>query len=422
MSTTLPIDSLPPGRAPGVGEEPVRAPAMRRYGLGFWCVAAGFSSIVAFSAVPTPLYGLYAARDGFGSLMITIVFAVYVAGIVAGLLGAGHVSDWFGRRRVLIAALTTAAVAGVLFLLWRDLPGLIVARLINGLAIGATGSTATAWLSELHAASRPGASSRRPEIVTTVANLSGVGAGAAAAGVLAQWLSRPLTVPYLVFLALLAAAAVGLALTPETRVVAPADRPRYHPQQLRFPPRARGRFYAALTGGFMAFAAIGLFSSLAPTYLAGPLGHPSLALAGAVAFLVTGAAAVAPIVLVHAGQRAQAGAGAAGMLAGIAALVVAVELPTPSLWLFLVGGALIGLGGGTYFRSTLTTVLSVSDPANRAGTLVSFYLAGYLGMAIPVVGLGVLVQYIAANTALLIFGALLAAGVSASVRPMLRNH
>ena len=76
--------------------------------------------------------------------------------------------------------------------------------------------------------------------------------------------------------------------------MAAVDRPRYHPQQFRAPAQARGRFYAALTGGFMAFAAIGFFTSLAPTFLAGPLGHPSLALAGAVAFLVTAAAAVAP--------------------------------------------------------------------------------------------------------------------------------
>jgi hypothetical protein len=69
----------------------------------------------------------------------------------------------------------------------------------------------------------------------------------------------------------------------------------------------------------------------------------------------------------------------------------------------------------------LTTVLAVSDPANRAGTLVSFYLAGYLGMALPVLGLGVLVQYIAASTALLIFGSLLVTGVGASVRALLRR-
>lgn len=114
--------------------------------------------------------------------------------------------------------------------------------------------------------------------------------------------------------------------------------------------------------------------------------------------------------------------GAAVVIAGTVALVVAVELSTPSLWLFLTGGALIGIGAGAYFRSSLTTVLAISDPATRAGTLVSMFLSGYIGMALPVLGLGVLVQHIALNTALLLFGALLVVGVSASIRPMLHQR
>lgn len=55
---------------------------------------------MGFSAVPTPLYGLYAARDGFGSLTITIIYAVYAAGVILALFSVGHVSDWYGRRRV----------------------------------------------------------------------------------------------------------------------------------------------------------------------------------------------------------------------------------------------------------------------------------------------------------------------------------
>jgi hypothetical protein len=421
MSTTLPPDSPHHWRVSRAESAQAPTPTARRRAIGFWSVAGAFAVIMGFSAVPTPLYGLYAQRDGFGALTITIVFAVYVVGVVVGLLGVGHISDWYGRRPVLISTLATAAVSGVIFLFWRDLSGLIVARLINGFAIGATSSTATAWLSELHG-TRHAMNSRLPEIVAAAANLGGVGAGALIAGLLAQWISAPLTVPYLVFLALMVIAATGLVLTPETHVEAAADRPRYHPQRLRAPAQARGRFYAALTGAFMAFAAIGFFTSLAPSFLAGPLGSPSVALAGAVAFLVTATAAAAPIALVRVGQDTVARLGAAVVIAGTVALVVAVELSTPSLWLFLTGGAPIGIGAGAYFRSSLTTVLAISDPATRAGTLVSLFLSGYIGMALPVLGLGVLVQHIALNTALLLFGALLVVGVSASIRPMLHQR
>jgi MFS family permease len=96
------------------------------HGVGFWLVAAAYAVIMAFSAVPTPLYGLYAARDGFGSLTITVVYAVYAGGVILALFTVGHVSDWYGRRRVLIPALLIAALSSVLFLIWRDLAGLMV--------------------------------------------------------------------------------------------------------------------------------------------------------------------------------------------------------------------------------------------------------------------------------------------------------
>lgn len=392
--------------------EPAPAPAGLLHGIGFWSVAAAFAVIMGFSAVPTPLYGLYAARDGFGSLTITIVFAVYAVGVILALFTVGHVSDWYGRRRVMIPALLVAALSAVLFLVWRDLAGLIVARFVAGIAVGATSATATAWITELHAARRPTATRRRAEIVSGATNLGGIGIGPLIAGVLAEWVTKPLTVPYLVFLGLMAAGVVGLALAPETHALEPADRPRYHPQQVKAPAQARASFFGALIAAFIGIAALAFFMSLAPTFLAGPLHHPSLALAGAAAFLVFAAAAVAQILRL--GRQALAAFGALCITAGSVAIVVAVQLSAPSLWLFLVGGAVLGAGGGAYFKSSLGTVMASSDPASRAGALTLFFIAAYIGLGIPAVGLGVLAQDVAAKTALLIFGGLLVAGVAAS--------
>ncbi|HEX7354391.1 MAG TPA: MFS transporter, partial [Mycobacteriales bacterium] len=119
---------MPHVRSPGAG---------LRHGVGFWSVAAAFAAVMGLSAVQTPLYGLYAARDGFGSLTITMVYAVYAVGVIVALFTVGHVSDWYGRRRVMIPALLVAALSAVLFLVWRDLAGLVVARFVGGIAVGA---------------------------------------------------------------------------------------------------------------------------------------------------------------------------------------------------------------------------------------------------------------------------------------------
>ncbi|MGO9961246.1 MAG: MFS transporter [Solirubrobacteraceae bacterium] len=130
----------------------------------------------AFSTAPSALYGLYAHRDHLSSLTITIVYAVYAAGIVVALVLAGHVSDWYGRRAVLLPALGVAVLAAVVFLVWRSLPGLLVARVLTGFARGITLATATAFITDLDAGPG-GVATNRAGIVATVANVGGLGLG-----------------------------------------------------------------------------------------------------------------------------------------------------------------------------------------------------------------------------------------------------
>lgn len=197
----------------------------RRHGAGFWLIASAFVTAMAFSTVPTPLYPLYQARDGFSTFTVTIVFAVYAVGVLVSLLLTGHVSDWLGRRKVLFTALTLELVAAALFLTEPSLPVLLVARLVTGLGVGMLTATATAHLHELHSAHRPGASSQRFEIVSTAANIGGLGFGPLVAGLLAEYLEAPLRLPYLVFGALLLISLTAVALTPRRSRSSPSGRP-----------------------------------------------------------------------------------------------------------------------------------------------------------------------------------------------------
>jgi MFS family permease len=316
----------------------------RHHGLGFWAVAFAFLTVMAFSTVPTPLWSLYRERDHFSAFVVTLVFSAYAVGVVVSLFLAGHVSDWHGRRRVLVPALVMNVLAGVVFLLWPDLPGLVIARVLTGVGTGVVTATATVWLAELHAAHRPEEGSRRPQVVATAANLGGIGFGALVSGVLAQWFAGPLALPYVVFVVALLLALVLALATPETRAAA-SPRPRYRPQRVAVPAQARGRFFAAATGALVAFAAFGLFTSLAPSFLAGTLHQPSLALAGAASFAVFGAAVLAQVLTARRGVRQLLAAGVPIMLLGLVLVVVAVWLPTPSLAAFLAGGILAGAGG-----------------------------------------------------------------------------
>jgi len=259
-------------------------------------VAAAFCVNLAFSAVPTPLYITYQQRDHFSTLMITVVYAVYAIGVIASLFLGGHVSDWVGRRRVLVPALAVNVLSAVLFIAFPSLPGLILARIISGVSIGLTTGTATAYLAELHLGAGGSPTARRPQVVATAANLGGIGVGPLGAGLLAQFVPSPLVVPYVIFGGALVVLALLVAFAPET-ANRPDPRPAWRPQRVAIPAHARGTFFAATGAAAAAFAVYGVFNSLMPGFLAGTMHETSYAVAGAVAFSAFAAGAVAQIAL-----------------------------------------------------------------------------------------------------------------------------
>jgi MFS family permease len=393
-------------------------PASRAGGraFGFWAVALAFATAMAFTTVPTPLWSLYAQRDRFSSLMVTVVFAVYALAVALSLFLVGHLSDWHGRRRVLLPAVMLEILAGVVFLVWPALPGLLLARVLSGLGVGAVIATAMAWLSEL-----AGGASRRAQIVATGANLGGLGLGGLTSGLLAQWAGHALIVPFLVFTVALLLAALALLVAPETRRRR-SPRPRYRPQRVSVPAASRGRFFAAALGTAITFAVFGLLTSLAPSFLAGTLHQPSHALAGAVSFVVFATAALAQTLTGSRSSQQLLAAAIPAVLAGLGLLTIAVWLPSPSLGVLLAGDAVVGAGGGLMFKGAITTVSEISSQEHRAEALAGLFLAAYLGLSGPVIGLGALTQIASTRVSLLVFAGLLAVGILAATPALLGRH
>src|ERR1700759_4455521 len=97
---------------------------MRRIGgtPAFALTTYAFAATMLGTTLPTPLYALYQRRYGFSELLVTVIFAVYAAGVIAALMLFGRLSDEAGRRPVLLAGLTLSALSAVLFLLAQGLP------------------------------------------------------------------------------------------------------------------------------------------------------------------------------------------------------------------------------------------------------------------------------------------------------------
>lgn len=391
------------------------APAAHRVGPrgSYWIAALAFLALQAFMTAPSPLYGLYARRDGFSSLTITLVYAAYAVGVILSLFFAGHLSDLYGRRPLLLTAVALDVVSALVFIAWPALPGLYLARVLCGLSVGITASTATAYINELYLAHRPRHQLHRAQLLAGSVTLGGLGLGALAVGLIAQYLPHPLRLPYLIMLAAFALSATGLYFCAETRP-RPETMPPYRPQRAAVPAHARAAFASALLGIALAFAVMGMFIGLAGTFLTGVLHHSSLALAGAAIGLVFAAGVAVTLVVGRWTSRAVLATGVALIIAGLAVLVVSAWLPTPSLGLFLLGGALLGAGGSAVFKGSLALVVSVSPPDHLAESLAAFFLSGYTGISVPVIALGIALQQLDTRDALLGFSAVIALGLLAA--------
>ena len=69
---------------------------------GLISAAYAFLIVMMGTTLPTPLYPIYSKVYDLSPLMITIIYAVYAAGVIGGLLVFGQLSGSIGRRYVLI--------------------------------------------------------------------------------------------------------------------------------------------------------------------------------------------------------------------------------------------------------------------------------------------------------------------------------
>ncbi|MFF1922575.1 MFS transporter [Streptomyces sp. NPDC058221] len=382
---------------------------------GYLAAAVVFAIGMAGTTLPTPLYGLYQEQIGFSELMVTVVFAVYAVAVITVLLLAGNYSDKVGRRPVLLCAMVFSAASAGCFLLERGLPLLFAGRLLSGFAAGLLSGAATAAVIEL-AAPRQKA---RAGFAATAANMGGLGCGPLLSGLLAQYTSWPLTLPFWVHLGLVAVASVITWFLPET-VAEPKRWPRPAPQGVAVPPEVRSVFVPASLAAFAGFALLGLFTAVAPSFAAQTLGVHNVAVTGAVVFSVFLASTVGQSLTHRIGARLALPVGCGILMAGL--LLVASSLIAESLLLLVLGALCGGTGQGLAFRAALTLVSGAAPAEHRGGTISAFFVVAYTGISVPVVGVGAIAAWLGLREAGLVFtGCVLllaaAAGTYSALRP-----
>jgi MFS family permease len=351
-------------------------------GRSFTAVAAVYVLFMTASSAPSPLYVVYQRKWGFSAATLTVVFAVYVLGLLGALLVLGGLSDHVGRRPLLAASITLEAAALVLFIAADGVPLLLIARLVQGIATGIALTTLGATLVDLNPPETPG----RAGTVNSVVPAAGLALGALGCGALVQFAPAPTRLVWALLLAGMGLAAVVVALIPDAAPRRPGALASLAPR-LGVPAAIRPEFYALVPIMLASWALGGLYLALGPSVAAGLFGLSSHLVGGLVVTLLCGPGAITAFALRNRSAPRLVIPGAALLAAGTAVALGGVLAHSTAL--SGAGTAVAGVGFGISSLATFGTLGRLAAPAQRSELFAVAFVISYLAFSLPAVAAGI---------------------------------
>ena len=359
-------------------------------------MATIFGLFLFAAAAPSPLYAVYAATWQFSAGALTEVFAVYALALLAALLFTGPLSDFLGRRPVIVAAVVIQLLSMLLFLFASSIEWLFAARIAQGLATGvATGALAAA-LVDLQPNPALGS------LVNSAGPIVSLGLGGLGSALLVQYAPDPLHLIYwLMLLGFIAAAAGTLAMPePGTRRGGARLLPRVSVDR-----SVRREFIAALPVLIAGWAVAGFYLSLGPSLALQLAASSNRVLGGLAIFLLADIGAISIVIARSWATTRAMIVGEIILGAGLVVAVTAIALGSPTL--FFAATALTGVGFGLAWFGVLRTLVALAAPTARAALLAAVFIVAYLALALPAVVAGYLATRIGLHDAALWYAAAL---------------
>lgn len=339
---------------------------------------------------------------GFSAITLTVVFAVYVVGLIGSLVMLGALSDHIGRRPVLAAAIGLEVVSLILFLTAGDVSVLLVARLLQGIATGAAMTTLGAALVDLNPPHDPG----RAGLVNGIAPVAGLAVGALGCGALVQYGPSPTHFVWALLLAGMLLAAIVVARIPETSARRPGAAASLAPR-LGVPARLRADMLALTPIIVASWAIGGLYLSLGPSVAAGVFDLSSHLIGGLVVTLLCGTGALTSYGLRNVPTRRVLTIAGSLLTAGAVISVAGLELGSAAL---AAGGTVVsGVGFGASALASFGTLAVLAAPHERGELFAVALVIAYVAFSVPAVIAGFAATSAGLHATALVYGLVVAA-------------
>jgi MFS family permease len=372
-------------------------------------------AVTSFAAgVPTPFYPSYEERFGFSAGVLGAVFGAYALGVLLTLLLVAPLAEEVGRRKLLYLAMALTGLGALLFAFATGVVSLTLARVVTGMAVGATSSVATAAMTDLE----PYRDQHHVARVAVAANFGGFAVGVTFSALWDQYGADPSQLVYLLPIVASLVGALAIRGLPETATAFGSKAP-VRIQRPSVPSELRRPFWVAAGGIAACYAIYGFFAALVPSYVRSGLGIDSPLIGGSIVALLFGAAALTQLTTGQVRDRRALLVGFPLLLITLVALVL--TLPRSSWVGLVVVTAGMGVAVGMTFMGAVTLVDRVVPESQRGELLAAFYCTGYIALAIPTLAVAEASEKVGISDAGILLGSVLAVAVAILYLGILRT-
>ena len=358
------------------------------------------ATAITFSTVagaPTPVYRFYREALGLTPFTITLIFAVYSFTMIAAFLTVARLSDYVGRKPMILTALGLNAVALLLFFVAESAGTLIAARAVQGIGTGIALATLGALITDT--------APKWAATLNSVTAFMGLALGALIAGAFVTFAPSPTHLVYAVLLGVTLAEMLALPWIVETTSRKPGAWIGMKPK-LTVPKAAAAAMARLFPLTLSAWALGGFYLSLMPSLMIEATGIRSPLVGAAVvsALMISGGLASLVSRTFDAGKTVRASA--ALLAVGVVITLFAIAAGSTAGMVF--GTIVAGAGFGASYGSSLRVLLPLAAAHERAGLLSAYFVESYLAFALAAIAAGLAAPHFGLVATALVYGSVLA--------------
>lgn len=332
-----------------------------------------FMLILAFSSIPTPLYHLYQAQLSFSTFTLTIIFSAYALSLLATLIVMGAISDYIGRKPIILISLVLILLADALFYLADSVIMLILARAVQGVGTALATSTLCSAIIDVN---KPFGSR-----INSFSPMAGMAIGMLISCFGVTYSSEPLKTTFVIVGIILCVSLFALRFTTESvnrqKITSKIFKP-----SLTMPANSRKRFILISPINISLWMLSGFYLSLMPSLLAAAFGDINIWVSGSAFLFLTIFASLTIIFINRIQYDGLMKVGILLLFMGVILLLFGVNISR--VVLLFVGSSLAGVGFGICFMKEMAVLLTAVDDTVKSRVLSVFYIESYLAFCIPV--------------------------------------